>query len=504
MILEIEKAKAKACLINPPTRSLSLRPPLGLMYISSYLSQHNIDNHVIDQKGDIPEDVLIDRLVKETVDVGPDHVGISCLTTDVPCVFKMAKDIKAELPRTKITVGGVHPTMFPDQMLADENIDYVVLGEGEEIFYDIVCSNESTDLHSVTGIAFKDNGKIVVNMRRGSIENLDDLPMPAFDKINMDFYLQPNIHLVRGIPLRGFYFFSTRGCPYGCRFCVSKNVFGRTIRYRSPLKVVDEIEYVYKKYNIDAFYLFDDTFGVRKSQAIDLCNAIAKRGLPVVWGCETRVHLINEEFVKSLKRAGCIQVDFGIESGSERLLKLLQKGITVDQVRKAVKICRKYGVRVFSNFMINLPTETEEDVEKTLALADEIKSDISIFNVTCPFPGTELHSYLKHKLTTDDYTKMSSYVSYRTYIGFIESKCKLSAHNIPIDDLLARIQATVPAPRDIRLKPNLIYTRNFLRYFNFIVNLRYVVCMIKSKEKSSYIKFAVGMLRKRNVSPTKL
>ena len=99
---------------------------------------------------------------------------------------------------------------------------------------------------------------------------------------------------------------------------------------------------------------------------------------------------------------------------------------------------------------------------------------------------------------------MSSYVSYRTYIGFIESKCKLSAHNIPIDDLLARIQATVPAPRDIRLKPNLIYTRNFLRYFNFIVNLRYVVCMIKSNEKSSYIKFAVGMLRKRNVSPTKL
>ena len=150
---------------------------------------------------------------------------------------------------------------------------------------------------------------------------------------------------------------------------------------------------------------------------------------------------------------------------SERLLKLLQKGITVEQVRNAVRICRKYRLRVFSNFMINLPTETEEDVAKTLVLADEIKSDISIFNVTCPFPGTELHSYLKHKLTYDDYTKMSSYVSYNTYIDLIESKCKLSAHNIPINDLLARIQVTVPVPRNIRLKFNLKYMRNFIRYF---------------------------------------
>ena len=496
--------KVKACLINPPTRSLSLRPPLGLMYISSYLSQHNIDNHLIDQKGDIPEDILIDRLAHETVSVDPDHVGISCLTTDVQCVFKMAKIIKAKLPLTKITVGGVHPTMFPKEMLSDENIDYVVLGEGEEIFYDIVRSDDNSNFYSMSGIAFKDNGKIVVNMRRGAIENLDDIPMPAFDKIDMNFYLQPNMHLVRGIPLRGFYIFSTRGCPYSCRFCVSKNVFGRTIRFRNPSKVVDEIEYLYKEYDIDAFYLFDDTFGVKKSQAIDLCDAIARRGLPIVWGCETRVHLITEEFVKSLKRAGCIQVDFGIESGSERLLKLLQKGITVEQVRNAVRICRKHRVRVFSNFMINLPTETEDDVAKTLVLADEIKSDISIFNVTCPFPGTELHSYLKHKLTYDDYTKMSSYVSYNTYIDLIESKCKLSAHNIPINDLLARIQATVPVPRNIRLKFNLKYMRNFIRYFNFITNLRYIVCMIKSRGKAEYIKFAVGIVRKRNISPTKL
>lgn len=494
----------KVCLINPPTRSPSLRPPHGLMYISSYLSSRGIDNLLIDQKGDIPMDVLVKEVVKDTVKYDPGFVGISCLTTDVKCVFEIADIIKARLPYVKIVLGGIHPTLFPEEMLENENVDFVVVGEGEETFCDLILSGDNADFSSIDGIAFKDNGRIIINKKRRMIPDLDEIPMPAFDKIDMDFYLQPNIHLIRGVPLRGFYLFSSRGCPYRCRFCVNKNIFGRTIRYRSPSKVADEVEYLYKKYRIDAFYLFDDTFAVDRSHAIEFCNEVIKRKLPLVWGCETRVDLINEELVKSLKKASCIQVDLGIESGSERLLELLQKDITVGQVRNAVRLCRKHKIRVFSNFMINLPTETEEDIEKTLSLADEIKSDVSIFNVTCPFPGTDIQAYLKHELTIDDYPKMSSMVSYRTYIDFIESKCKLSSHNIPIEDILKKIGKTVPLPRDIGLKPNFKYMINFLRYFNFLANRAYVACMIRSKEKMSYIRFAFDTVKKRNVSPTKL
>lgn len=496
--------KIKACLINPPTRSLSLRPPLGLMYISSYLSSHGIDNHLIDPKGELPVDEHIDKLLREVVRFGPAFAGISCLTTDVQCVFKIAEGIKTRLPDVRIVLGGIHPTLFPEQMLENENIDFVVMGEGEEALYELIRAADNGNFFSVDGIAFRDNGRIVVNKRRKMIEDLDEIPLPAFDKIEMGFYLQPNIHMVRGIPLRGFYIFSSRGCPYRCRFCVNKNIFGRTIRYRSPFRVADEIEYLYRKYRIDGFFLFDDTFAVKESHAIELCDQIAARKLPLVWGCETRVNLISEELVKRLKKAGCVQVDFGIESGSERLLKLLQKDITVEQIREAVRMCKKYKIRVFSNFMINLPTETEEDLNKTLSLADEINSDISIFNITCPFPGTDIQLYLKDKLSIDDYPKMSSMVSYETYIDFIESKCRLSEHNIPIREVLKMIQATVPTPRDMGLKPNLKYLINFFKYFNFFFNPAYIRCMIRSRGKAGYLRFALGILKKRNVSPTRL
>lgn len=494
----------QVCLINPPTRSLSLRPPHGLMYISAYLGSKGVANHLIDPKGNDPMEIFINRIVRRLTEISPDFVGISCLTTDVPCVMEMALQIKKNLPHTKIVLGGTHPTLFPEEMLANENIDFVVLGEGEETFFELVNSYGKTELSLIDGIAFKADSKVIVNKRRDMIRLLDSLPLPAFDKVDMDFYLQPNIHLVRGIPLKGFYIFSSRGCPYRCRFCVNKNIFGRTVRFRDPVKVVDEIEYLHKKYKIDAFYLFDDTFAVNKSHAKLFCDEIIKRRLRLVWGCETRVNLLNEEILKKLKKSGCIQIDFGIESGSQRLLDFLQKDITVESVRHTVKLCKKHRMRIFANFMINLPTETEEDLGLTLKLAEELKSDISIFNVTCPFPGTDIQAYLKEKLTMEDYPKMSSMAAYNTYIDFLETKCKLSEHEIPIRDVLKMIQRTVPSPRDIKLKPSLKYFANFFRYFSFLTNLRYWQCMVITSKKNDYLRFMFGALKKRNLSPTKL
>lgn len=214
--------KIQVCLINPPTRSLSLRPPHGLMYISAYFSHNGITNCLIDPKGNDPIEKLTEKLLRETIESSPDFVGISCLTTDVRCVLSIASQIKKKLPHTKIVLGGIHPTLFPEEMLKDENIDFVVMGEGEETFFELVSSYGKVDLSSINGIAFKSNSKIIINKRRDMIKSLDSLPLPAFEKINMDFYLQPNIHLVRGIPLKGFYVFSSRGCPYRCRFCVNK------------------------------------------------------------------------------------------------------------------------------------------------------------------------------------------------------------------------------------------------------------------------------------------
>lgn len=493
----------KICLINPPTRRLSNRPPLGLMYISAYLSSHGIDNIIIDPKGDIPEKRLIDEIASEAVAFGADIVGISCLTTDLPCVRQLVKKIKIQIPNCLTVLGGIHPTLFPEEMAAEKNVDVVVIGEGEYTLYDIVMSDKC-DLSEVKGICYRYKDVVRINEKRPMIPNLDDLPLPAFDKVDMRYYLQPNIHLIRGIPISGFYIFASRGCPFRCRFCVNKNIFGSHIRYRDPLQVVDEVAYLYETYNIDGFYIYDDTFGVKKKDAYRFCDELIRRKLPLVWGCATRVNLIDEPFIKKIKAAGCIQVDIGVESGSQRLLDLLRKDITLEQIRNVIRLCKKNKVRVFSNFMINLPTETAEDIDALLTFADELKSDISIFNITCPFPGTDIQIYQKEKLCDEDYPKMSGMASFNTYIDFIEEKCKLSQHRIPIRDILKRIQETIPSPRDIRIKVSKDYVLNLVRYLNFIRIPAYLNCMLRSRKKSKYLRFALGFIRKKNVSTTKI
>jgi len=474
------------------------------MYISSYLTSNNVENIIIDIKGNEAADLLTAKIIDKVLKCKPDFVGISCLTTDVKSVFNIANMIKNRLSDTNIVLGGIHPTLFPEEMLKNRDIDFVVMGEGEKTLNELVHAVDNNEISKVDGIAYRENEKTVINGSRAMIDNLDELPRPAFAKVDMNFYLQPNLHLIRGIPIKGFYIFTSRGCPYRCRFCVNKNIFGRRIRYRNPSEVVDEIEYLYNRYRIDGFYLYDDTFGVKKSHAVEFCNELIKRRLPLIWGCETRVNLVNEDLLVKLKRAGCVQLDFGIETGSERLLKLLQKDITTDEVRRAIKLCKKYGIRVFSNFMVNLPTETLEDVDTTISFADEIKSDISIFNITCPFPGTDIQTYLKEPISVDDYPLMSSMASYSRYIDFIEAKCKLSAHSISITELLKRIQVFFPTPRDMMLKPNIRYAVNFLRYFNFLINPAYIRSMIKSRSKTDYLRFIVKTLKKQNISTTKL
>lgn len=494
-------AKCTVCLINPPTRCRSLRPPHGLMYISSYLTKHGVDNYLIDPKGGFTEKTHIEMITDKVKELAPDFVGISMLTTDILCVFKLLASVKHRCPGTRTVVGGLHPTLFPEEILRNDDTDVVVMGEGEETMYDLV-RNCSDGLGKIKGIGFKKNGEIVLNEKRPMIKNIDDLPFPAFDKIDMDFYLKPNIHILRGIPIRGFNIFSNRGCPFRCRFCVNKNIFGGSVRFRSPERVVDEIEYLHEKYNIDGFYLYEDTFGIRKNDVEIFCDEINKRRMRLVWGCTTRVNLVSDALLQKISQAGCMQIDFGVESGSQRLLDLLKKDITLDQVRKTVALCRKHRIRIFSNFMINLPTETEDDFEKLLSFSSELKSDVSIFNIACPFPGTDIQDYLHGPLTTEDYVKMSSMASFNTFIDFLESKCKLSSHSLPIRTMLERIGEIFPLPRTLGVKFNSMYLRNFLRLFSFILNGKYLKCLLRSTKKRSYLLFAVSLFHKNNVSTT--
>jgi radical SAM superfamily enzyme YgiQ (UPF0313 family) len=222
----------------------------------------------------------------------------------------------------------------------------------------------------------------------------------------MDFYTEPHDSFIRGMIISGSVVFTSRGCPYRCAFCSSRNVFGKSVRCRSAKNVVDEIEFLVNNYGIDGFYILDDTFTVIKKHVINICNELKRRKLDLIWGCETRVNLINTNILRIMKDSGCVQIDFGVESGSQKILNILQKDITIRQIKRAFNLCHKLGIRTYANFMINNPQETFEDIEKTRKLAKTIKPTYSDVWITTPFPGTKLEEMFGVNLTIKDYKKL--------------------------------------------------------------------------------------------------
>jgi radical SAM superfamily enzyme YgiQ (UPF0313 family) len=362
------------------TRSL----PLGPAYIAGVLEKEGYKVRVYDtppyQKSN-----LIDFIKK----FRPDIIGISCMTPSFSKACEMAKEIKAnfDLP---IVFGGIHPTAMPVQTLENDFIDFVIPGEGEYTFLELVRAlSGEMKLSDVLGLGYKESKKIIMNSPRPMLENIDSIPFPSrhlFSK--WYFQRQPSI---RGQWFRITNIIGSRGCPFNCSYCASKVMFGRRVRFNSPERLVDEMEHVVKKYNLDGVSLSDDTFSVDKNRVIEICKLIKERGLRMKWRVQMRVDTVTDEIAKELRSAGCVQADLGVESGSPRILKILNKGTTPEQAVNALRILKKHGIKTCATFMIGNPTETREDIEMTRQLAHKINADYTQFYITTPYPGTPMY-----------------------------------------------------------------------------------------------------------------
>ena len=489
--------KADVILVSPPSRAKSPRPPLGLMYLSSYLEKEGITAEIVDIKSCRYEEIS-DKIIESIKKASPIVVGITCLSTELEEVISLSKEIKKRID-CYVVIGGIHPTVSPQDFLGSTSpIDFVVIGEGELTLTELLktIKNEQ-DLWNVPGIAWFNGGRIVRTESRLPINNLDELPFPAFKKVPMEYYTSPNIYAVRGILLSAFFIFTSRGCPFRCKFCSNKSVFGRRVRHRSAKNVVDEIEYLVNNYRIDGFYIYDDTFTINKQHVLNICEELRSRKLDLIWGCETRTDLISEDLIKKMKQAGCIQIDFGVESGSQRILDILKKDTTVPQIRNAFNICRKFHIRRFANFMINTPGETEEDIQKTVNLARELNATLNIFNVTTPFPGTDLYKDIETELSPRDYSKMAAKISFKEFIDFIESRCKFSQHNINLERLLVNLWKEFPNVQDLSFRLNKSYLKGIIKELLFIVDMRYLKVISKSKRKKKYLQWLVDTIVKK-------
>lgn len=388
-------------------------PPLGLAMLAAVLKNKGFRVRIIDSivmnYGN--EDIL--RIVEKEK---PKAVGITAITPTYHRAKSLAEDIRNKFPEILLIIGGHHVTIMPQIVMNDTKFDLGVLGEGEETIIEIMNLYKTLDynykkiisnskLEEIDGIIFKKNKKFIVTKPRKLIEDVNTLPYPARELLPMEKYLPlPNQYKRKPV----VHMTAIRGCPYNCSFCSNNKIFGRRVRYRSPEKVVEEIEYVMKNYNAREISFWDDMMTVNKGWMHKFCDLIIAKKLDIVWTCYARVDSVDEPMLRKMKKAGCWNIFFGFESGVQELLNNINKGITLEQIKKANDLCKKIGIEVRASFMIALPGETPELARRTIEFAKKLNPDYVQFCITTPYPGTSLYDNAKkYGDLIEDYSKFS-------------------------------------------------------------------------------------------------
>ncbi|MBU2633707.1 MAG: B12-binding domain-containing radical SAM protein [Nanoarchaeota archaeon] len=403
----------KIALLFPRFKYPSGDPPLGIGYIaSSILKNTSSEVDVIDTT--FIRDPL-DYLRKKFTEENYALVGVSLMTSMLKDSLNCANLIRKINPKTKILFAGPHPTIMPEETLRNKNVDAVVLCEGELTIVDLI--KNSLDFKNVKGLWYKEKGKIVRNLPREPINNLDNLPFPEHKLILTEDYFKNWFQMDVSVgKLRGTNIITSRGCPYNCSYCqpTLKSIFGDKIRKRSPKNIIEELKFLKKKYKINSFFFQDDTFIFDKKWVLEICDELIKNKLNLKWGCNVRANLVTKNLLSKMKSAGLVKVALGIESGSQRVLDdVYHKGITLEQVRNAVNIIKDLDISCRGYFMMGAPTETEEEIKKTIKFANSLGVDEATFSITTPLPHTHLYEKTKGMIIKDveefDYYKNPVY-----------------------------------------------------------------------------------------------
>ena len=400
----------KITFLNPPQPNSKYKflgvvaPSLGIGYIAAVLEQNNYDVDVLDSSA---LELSYDEIGEEMLKRNPDIVSISALTPTIGAALDAADKIKNVKPDTIVVLGGYHPTFEYENLLKEEeSIDVIVRGEGEYTMLELVQKIESGgDLKDVQGLAFIDDTSedktIIVTPDRPPIQDLDELPFPAFHLFPMEKYKILNITTNVATII------TTRGCPMQCSFCSSAALHGKHLRRRSYENVVDEIEMRLQEQNIDTIAFMDDTFTLDVKFVKNFCEEIKRRGLKFWWGCTSRVDTLSEELLEMMKDAGCITIFMGVESADQQMLDKMNKNITVRKTMNAFKLARKVGIRTIASCVIGMPEDTRKKIKKTIDFVSSLKPNYALFSLATPYPGTRFYkeTFEKNLIKIRDWSK---------------------------------------------------------------------------------------------------
>ncbi len=377
------------------SKESGLNPPLGLFSIYAYMKEKKFDIDLIDtQIIPLTPEQLIEQLKKKNYDI----IGIPVFTITAYAAFHTAALCKKALPEVLVVLGNVHATSLPEQTLREcPEADIIVMGEGEytleELALKHIQGNRVKDIESIKGIAYRDSGSVRINERRPLIPELDVLPS-IFEYVSIDQYV-PFPHYYRVLPAVSS--MTQRGCPFSCSFCAASVVHGKKTRFKSIAFVVKELRSLKEKYKIRSIYFQDSTMTLDRDYTLALCEEIQKAKLDIEWSCFSRVDCVDTTILKAMKKAGCWQICYGVESGNAASLERVNKGgqITLELIEKIIQETKKEGIHVLASFILGLPGEDEAMAMNTIRFALKLAPQTALFYLPMPFPGTQLYDQCK-------------------------------------------------------------------------------------------------------------
>ncbi|MBI5408718.1 MAG: radical SAM protein [Nitrospirae bacterium] len=423
----------KILLVNPPyqyfgktggKKAQYTEPPLGVAYLAGYALKFfgdNIDIKILDAAA---LTLSLEETIKEVEKNKPDILGVTVVTLSSNLAVKIITAYKKTNPGALTLVGGPHVTALPYDLIPPADI--ACIGEGEETFREIIEYYQAKrSIDSIKGIAYlHETGKCMVTEGRPYLPSVDIIPFPARHLLPMEKYQHQYPYPTKNRNYATM--MTTRGCPFRCSFCGVKKLWGRAIRERSVENILAELDELVNIYQVSFISIFDETFTFRKKRVMEFCDRIIDRKYDIKWACFSRVNTLDEELLKKMKQAGCIELQVGVESGDEAVLKNICKDIDLKTVIKAFDLIKNAGINTKAFFMIGNPGETPATIEKTIKFSLELDPTYAFYSILIPFPGIPIHDEYKAR----GFIKTYNWGKYNWYLDPVFETDTLSAKDM--------------------------------------------------------------------------